>query len=225
MGLWAVLLNRRMLVLTTERLLILQVNSRQRLLHLKSQIRLGAIKKVQRGLFNYVRVVCHEGRAAMFMGIKRADKKALRQMLAYLRENCGPSEVLAREHLCAHCFVPITKICTQCPECTGEFKSATKAGLLSLLFPGLGDLYLGHRGLAAFEIMGAVFVWFTVQSVGFVEPQSHQGEVPPDPKIMMVVTAVIIFVFMHGWDALVTAYNGRKGLYPQPSSATHSCSS
>lgn len=40
-----------------------------------------------------------------------------------------------------------------CPSCRGAIKSARKAGLLSLLFPGLGDLHLGLLLPAAFLVL------------------------------------------------------------------------
>lgn len=92
-----------------------------------------------------------------------------------------------------------------CPHCGSAFKSARKAGLLSLLFPGLGDIYLGHWKFAIPEIAVASIIW-----LGFLMPNP---EIPLTASEMLVGAALIVLVF-HGVDAVGTWYIGRKGHYP-----------
>ena len=95
----------------------------------------------------------------------------------------------------------------------GRFKSANRAGLLSLAFPGLGDLYLGHRGLAVVEMFGAASMWFVI-FFGFWGSQ-NTGEPIPAGTLLMI--SLVAFAFCHGLDALVTRHTGHKGLYPAAS--------
>ncbi len=79
-----------------------------------------------------------------------------------------------------------------------------KAGLLSLLFPGFGDIYLGHIVIAIGEIIGAVFMWFIFLSAVSTENDAQ----------LNIIFFVIPFVLAHVPDMIFTFYVGRKGLYP-----------
>lgn len=213
LGLWAMLLNRRAIVLTNERVLVLQVNSRRKLMQLKSQVRYGAIAKLAGAWLGQTKLCFAKGRALLFTSVPRADRKALREKLEQLRKAAAPSTAKGREYLCPHCFAALEALAPACPTCRGEFKSPVRAGLLSLVFPGLGDLYLGHHALGAFQIFGAAVVW-GLFGTGFVEIANGNGAEPTDPTAA-AISLVIVLVMLHVVDAGVTHHTAKKGLYAQ----------
>lgn len=215
LGLWHHILNRRAVVVTDRRILLLQLGLRGGLGVLKSQVRLEAIAGVAGGFSGSLRLRLRDGRRLLLTGLPRRDRKALRAHLTSVpgsgSAGAGPEGRPAegREHLCPHCFAPVAGLPARCPDCRGGFKSAARAGWLSLAFPGLGDLYLGHRALAALEILGAIALW------GILLPALVAG-VRENGAAMLALGATV-FAMTHGLDALVTRHTGRKGLYPASS--------
>jgi len=65
----------------------------------------------------------------------------------------------------------------------------------SLLLPGLGDLYLGHRLLGILEIMGSVLVW------GIVILNFLEGK----------YAILTLLVLVNGTDAFLTYHMAKKG--------------
>lgn len=211
MGLWALLLNRRALLLTTERMLVLQVSRKYELLELKSQIRYGAINKVAVSFGRSLTLKFKKGRAVIFNGLQRASKKELAAALEGLRRGAPPANAEGREHLCAHCYEPIAKLVATCPKCRGTFKSPRKAALLSLALPGLGDLYLGHRWLGAVEVLGALLTWGVLGAAfaaALLDPKTELADVAGAG-----IALALLVIPLHGLDAAVTGFTARKGLY------------
>ena len=148
-------------------------------------------------------------------GIPRADRKKAH---AWITERI-PTETqiqtegtgrLGQENLCPHCYEAVEQFPSLCPHCQGRFKSGSRAGLLSLAFPGLGDWYLGHRGLAICEMLGAAAMW-SIMVLGWLGSQ-EAGEAAS--LATMAGVAVVMIVFVHGLDAWVTRHTGHKGIYP-----------
>jgi hypothetical protein len=76
---------------------------------------------------------------------------------------------------------------------------------LSFLFPGMGDLYLGHRGFAALELTVAACFWLALLALA-LDPSLGPGA--------FYLTAGLVVLFMHGADAIATRHIARGGLYP-----------
>ena len=68
--------------------------------------------------------------------------------------------------------------------------------LRSLILPGWGDIYLGHRVLGFLELLGALMVWLIV--IVLVADGA-------------VGTGLIFLIFCNGIDALLTLHMARKG--------------
>ena len=210
MGLWAVLINRRALVFTDRRLLMIQINSRRKVLELKSQVRYEAIEKRDRGALGVIRLRLRDGKALNLSGIPRRDRKALREMLETKMEAHRTGDPgIGRENLCPHCGHRVVGFPESCNRCARGFKSARKATWLSLAFPGLGDLYLGHRMLGVVEILGGLFAWGVM-----VVPLAMGAGEAQELLSMVGVMAGVVFVFGHGTDAWITHRVARKGIYP-----------
>ena len=74
--------------------------------------------------------------------------------------------------------------------------------LRSLVLPGLGDIYLGHRFLGMFELTFSLVLWlYVLFSLLTGEPEG-------------VVMAVVILIFYNLVDGLLTHHMGKKGYMP-----------
>ncbi len=211
---WAAgVLNRRSLIFTTERVLLLEIDVRTRPRKLVSQIPYAGIASVKSTWNGMCRIKLVNGRTYSFQGVPKADRKFLAEFLAGIVQgtNAPFQRTLGIEHLCPYCFVSVPGHPPRCTACAGEFKSPKKAGLLSLLFPGVGDWYLGHRGFALLEMFGLGCLWFAL----VIAPLTA----PPDPELGSLepeywITAGIILAVAHGIDAMMTHHFARKGHYP-----------
>lgn len=214
MGIWARLLNRRAVILTDRRILLIQISARNKVLQLKSQIRYTAIEKPARGMLGGLGIVTRDKKRHHLMGVPRKDRKVLLERIATHVEAVRTEPPTAgRENLCPYCGQRVIGLPDRCSRCAKGFKSGAKAGWLSLLFPGLGDLYLGHRLLGLVEIAGALLGWSLV-TLPFVVP-GEEGAAVEGGTAALVLLAIVAFVFMHGTDAWVTRRMGLKGIYPE----------
>ncbi len=156
-------MNFRAIVLTSERILFLQINSRNKPRELRSQVSWAAITRIASDFWGGTKVEFRNGRRLKMSGVPRADRKWLKTVMNdVLGKFESRSRMLEFEHLCPHCFEPMTMGPIRCPHCDGALKSAGKAALLSLLYPGAGDLYLGHKVFAFLELLGVTIFWFAL---------------------------------------------------------------
>lgn len=208
---WAMYyLNRRALVLTTERLLLIQIDSRHRPRALRSQILLRGVERFTRSLLGNTVLRLTSGTRLVFIRVPRRDRKALTELTAAgkaaaTRDGAGGN----LQQLCPYCYQPVAGHPKECPACKGAFKWWKKAGLLSLAFPGLGDIYLGHWQFAVLEILVAALFWTSIILAAVV----------PDPEVPttaadIVAGVLFVFLFMHGVDAFATMHIAKKGHSP-----------
>lgn len=204
LGWAAYYMNQRAILLTDRRMILLQLDSRRRPRELVTQIRYPSIRKVKRTILGNTRVELGDGKRKVFAYVPKRDRKFLQKLTSWTDASLTP-DTGGWEDLCPHCYVRVDGRPRACPACGGGIKSARKAGLLSLLFPGLGDFYLGHWKFALAEMLVAAVIWL--------------GMLMPDPEYPLtgagyLTLGLVIFVFVHGADAIATWYIGRKGLYP-----------
>jgi hypothetical protein len=82
MGLWAHLINRRALIFTDRRILMIQINSRRKVLDLRSQLRYQAIDQFAKRTFGYVGLLLRNGRKFKLTGVPGKDRKAIKKFVA-----------------------------------------------------------------------------------------------------------------------------------------------
>lgn len=198
------LLNYRAIVLTDRRILLVQIDWRERPRELHSQIRWPSIAGIKHTFLNTLKLRLNDGKQHIFQGVPRADRKLLEELSTKM-SGVMKSDEGGMEQLCPHCFGVVAGRPARCPICGGGFKSARTAALRSLLFPGLGDFYLGHWKFAIWETLVAGFLWL--------------GVLLPDPNYVATAgyyafIAGFLFLFVHVPDALITRYVARKGHYP-----------
>jgi len=195
--------NRYAILCTNQRMLFLNINHRMnRSTHYLFQMPYTDIKKIKRGmLLNHLILYRHQGKRRIFTSVKGYLNKELRAFVAEMKEVSGdraPVNVSA-EKLCPSCFIPLDDGLGNCPRCGVGFKVPKTAMVRSLILPGLGDMYLGHRVLGALEMLGAILVWMIVISsliAGGVEN---------------IVTAAVLLLMFNGLDGMLTYHMAKKG--------------
>lgn len=212
MGIWAHLINRRALVFTNRRILIIQIDSRRKALKLKTQLRFECIESLAKRTFGYIGFVLRNKKKLFITGIPRKDRKAIKEMVSSRIQSQSSNAIglgAGVENLCPKCGHKVVGFPDRCNQCASGFKSARKAGRLSLLFPGLGDLYLGHRGLGSMEIFAGLLSWsFIVLPLAF---GAWAGE---NDWALTAAVAAGVFFFVHISDFWITRRVGFKGIYP-----------
>ncbi len=212
MGIWAQIMNRRAVILTNKRLLLMQISSRNKVLQLKSQVRYTAISKLAKGSFGAVRLVLRDKKVLHFTGMPGKDRKQLKERIgAYMDAVRTEAPSPGMDNLCPHCGHKVVGLPERCSKCAKGFKSGAKAGWLSMIFPGLGDMYLGHRMLGTMEIIGAIIAWGFV-AFAFLMPDGEMGGGLDFVSLGVVLT--LVFCFVHLPDAWITRRMGLKGIYP-----------
>lgn len=211
-------LNQTAFVLTDRRLLLFQINSRRKPKTFIKQYRFDAIQQVSTGMGRSLKVKGTDGKTTAFARLPGKDGKRLAK---FLQESLVPAgDRTGKENVCPSCYQPVKGIPDACPGCSQRFKSPRKAGLLSLLFPGLGDLYLGHAGFAAIELITGAFLW-TAFTLSFMEPSAQtSAQTPPMSATgALLVSAMLLVPFLHLPDAFTTWRIGCKGLVARKAAA------
>ena len=193
--------NRTTFILTDKRILLIHTNARGRPRLFANQLPLERIDAAT-GRRSYIFI--RSGREQlMFHGTKRGEAKYLRRLL-----DSAEAEPGGWQNLCPKCFLAFDDAPAACTRCGERFKSPKKAAFRSLLFPGLGDLYLGYRGYALVQIAGASLLWalFVTVLVPAVRERGFSG----------LLIALPVFAFaalVHGGDAILTRAKARTGLH------------
>ncbi len=193
--------NRTTLVLTDKRVLLIHTDSKQRPRMFANQLPLERIRATT-GRNSYIFI--RSGREQlMFHGVKRSEARQLRGLLDSAATKKG-----GWQNLCPRCFTATDGAPASCEACGEEFKSPRKAALRSLLFPGLGDYYLGYRKYAMLEIIGAALLWtlFLSTLVPTVLAKGIEGAIVAGPLFALLAVS-------HIGDALLTRAKATTGLH------------
>ena len=193
--------NRTTLVLTDRRVLLIHTDSKQQPRMFANQLPLERIRSTS-GRNSYIFI--RSGREQlMFHGVKRSEARQLKGLLEATATKKG-----GWQNLCPRCFTATDDAPLSCEKCGEEFKSPKKAALRSLLFPGLGDFYLGYRKYAMLEIMGAGLLWalFVSTLVPTVMAKGLEGAIVAGP--LLALLAII-----HVGDALLTRAKAKTGFH------------
>jgi predicted Zn finger-like uncharacterized protein len=197
------LYNRYVLVGTNKRLVAINTNFKMtRPTHYLFQFPYNEIKKAARGLFGTSLVLTRKkGKRRTFTGIKRALSKDIK---AFIDAKIDPSASLdvdaqSMENLCPSCYSPLAGGLSGCPECQAVFKSPRKAALRSLLLRGWGDIYLGHRFLGFFELLGSILIVAVCLNLLLSNKQED------------LIIGLVILLIYNGMDSLLSRHMAKKG--------------
>jgi len=193
--------NRTTLVLTDRRVLLIHTDSKQRPRMFANQLPLERIRSTS-GRNSYIFI--RSGREQlMFHGVKRSEARQLKGLLESAATKKG-----GWQNLCPCCFTATDDAPLSCEKCGEEFKSPKKAALRSLLFPGLGDFYLGYRKYATLEIIGASLLWalFLSTLIPAVMAKGLDGALVAAPLLALLA-------LIHVGDALLTRAKAMTGVH------------
>ena len=193
--------NHYAILATDQRILLINVNSRMKgTTHYVFQVLYEDIRKVKRGIFFSCMVWDRiRSKRRVLTRVKRYISKEMKDFIMERKRYVKGEPGSVLECLCPSCFVPLERGLTECPSCEAYFKTPKKASLRSLLLPGLGDFYLGHRALGAVELMGSIMVW--AYAFFLVYHGQKDG----------LFVAVLVLLFYNCSDAVLTYFMGKKG--------------
>jgi len=86
------------------------------------------------------------------------------------------------------------------------YKSRKKAAMMSLILPGLGDLYLGHRLFGSLELIGSIAQW-----IALITFTLSWLKGAPDALFFLIFTMFLIVV-TNVLDYFLTLAMASKGL-------------
>jgi predicted Zn finger-like uncharacterized protein len=202
-GWLTILYNRYILVATNKRMLAINTNYKMtQATHYLFQFPYSAIRKISSGLFGTSLSLTRKGaRRRVFTSIRRPMAAGIKSWVASRIDpkRAMPSAADRCDTLCPACGVPLIRKLQACPVCAAAFKSPRKAALQSLLVPGWGDMYLGHRVLGGIEIVGSLVLWAV--ALGMI----LSGK--PDQAVI----GVVLLFFVNGMDGLLTLHMAKKG--------------
>lgn len=203
-GVLTLIYNNYAILCTNRRILLCNISYRNTILkQLFFQIHYGEIKQVKRGLLGRNLVfIRKKGKKRIFQYLRRNISAEIKEFVeSKLSEVATTGEGAGRflENLCPNCFVPLHNGLENCSTCNAGFKRPAQAMIRSLLLPGWGDIYLGHRLLGGIEFIGALLVWFIVISILL---GGGEGA---------LVIAFFLLLFVNGTDAVFTWFMGKKG--------------
>jgi hypothetical protein len=202
-GWLTMLYNRYALIATNQRLLMINTNHRMtKTAHYVYQMPYSNIKKVERGLLRRnIVLVPKQGKGKIFTSMKTYLSA---EMSKFIRNHIDAATPVGTPKskltdLCPACFAALEKNLLHCATCAAEFKTPKKAMLKSLVLPGWGDIYLGHRLLGFIELLGSLFIWlifFGLLMSGLAED---------------LIIGLFLLVFYNGADSMLTYFMARKG--------------
>lgn len=193
--------NRSTLVLTDKRVLLIHTDWKQRPRMFANQLPLDRVRSTGgRNSYIFIRTGKEQ---LMFHGVKRSEAAHVRNLLESTASKEG-----GWQNLCPRCFAAIDSAPDRCERCGEVFKSPRTAALRSLIFPGLGDFYLGYRKYALLEIAGAAALWavFFTTLVPAARARGLEGALVAAPLLGLIV-------LVHLGDAVLTRAKARTGLH------------
>jgi hypothetical protein len=222
-GPYAFSINGRAILFTTQRIVLLQIRGIKKListqilslkeeeikpLKLRFQIPYSGITKIGRTRLGNCRMSLKNGKILTFAYVPKRDCEFMQKEIENIKSKhlFSPSGAEGLENLCPYCYSTIEGYPKNCRSCWGTFKSASKAGWLSFLFPGLGDFYLGYYGFALLKIIIFSLLWAGILSgalfrnLKFLDPTA---------------AALLFFICMHGINSIWAHHIAKKGIYPK----------
>jgi len=206
-------LNRRALVFTNRRILMLHVNVFRRPKEMVSQLPYASIASVKPTWNGMCAVKLLNREILTLQHLPNADRESLVEFLSGIVQltNAPFEQKRGVEDLCPHCFSFVPDHPNACPKCTGRFKSARLAGFLSMVFPGTGSWYLGFRGTSIITLLLTSTLWFFLVAAPLLKVP-----LPYQPLLMSSywISVAVALLLVHLAAALTSHHFGRKGHYP-----------
>ena len=198
-------------VFTSERVILIHLKSKRKKGAYVGEIKYTDIESIHSSFLGNFTLKFHNNKNVLFRKVPRKDRKFLKEFLNPIlgqAESNADTAIHGIRNLCPRCFAHITDYPSLCPNCSCKLKSPVIAGCLSLILPGMGDIYLGSKILGIMELAIMITIW-----AGFI--LGIIKEYPMGSNIYESLIPIMIFMFIvHGTDALKSRYLARKGVFP-----------
>ncbi|HBN79004.1 MAG TPA: hypothetical protein DD473_24965 [Planctomycetaceae bacterium] len=212
MGIWAMMINHTVFVLTNLRLVMIHSSSKgkpKKTLWMIYYSQIDKFKGTWNGMLN---LKLKDGKKLAFTGFPKADRKTMpvifQEALDRYRETgFDPESSQSLENLCTHCKDKVPKHEHDCDNCGATYWKPYELAWRSFIFPSWGDFLMGHTTIAILEMFGGIMTWtaFVVLLVSGI-----QNSNPED-----IFVAFFVVGIAHGIDAAITAHIAGKGLHPK----------
>ncbi len=200
--------DRLTLVATDRRLLLIHVDGKGRPSLYANQIPYTAIRRLEAGLFG-LSVAVETGDGTL--KLKGMRRKTHDRLVDIVERN--PNASSGVQPLCPTCLGPQASTSGPCTDCGAGCKSARTAALKSLIFPGLGDIYLGQTLVGAAAAIMTAFVWIMLL---FVFGMSiREGGWQTSTVLGVALVSGILLVFGHGTSSLVARWRARQARFSE----------
>jgi hypothetical protein len=139
-----------------------------------------------------------------FRCIDRSGRKKARTLLRNMPLNGRSSPTMERGHLCPRCTKPLIKDYYTCPNCSLEFKTKSRATILSIIIPGGGYFYARHPIIGLLEaVMETIVFLLLVASTAMYFVSS-----PSAPR--SITQAIMLCAIILGYEKTVVALFSNK---------------
>lgn len=209
LGVWALQINQTVFLFTNYRIILLNSDTKKRAKVMMWQAPYHRLRKYGAGQFaGSMRLKLSGGKSYAFSGVPGRDRKRLKEYMRARLEEVREANAefpchADRDPLCPTCCSPVPPKVYACPECNEEFIKPIKPALMSLVLPGLGDLYLGHTMLGIIELFGFIVVLFVALNI------ASSGEP------IEILAGVGLIAVANLIDAAVTHHIASKGAMPK----------
>lgn len=210
LGIWSMTINQTVFLFTNYRIILLNSDTKKRAKVMMWQVPYHRLGKYGAGGFTgSMRLKLAGGKSYAFAGVPGRDRKRLKEyMSARLAEARQAGEAFPchadQDPLCPACCSPMQAAATVCAECGEQFIKPITPALMSLVIPGLGDLYLGHTIIGMLEVLGFLGLLAVVAVI-----------VATTPFPVGVLAAITMLGIGNGLDAAVTFHIASKGKMPK----------
>ena len=166
-------------VLTDRRILLIHTNHAGRQKLFRNQLLYTEIAevKIRSFLSGASTFKLKDGKKLVIGGFQSTDRRYMQHYVSYFVSSM-PGNALwfdrSIHYLCPRCPAIHLEMQTECKDCGTTFKSPQKAAWMSLVLPGLGDIYLGQIALGLLQVLGSLVEWGIL--VGAVAVVVSDGE-------------------------------------------------
>lgn len=209
MGAWlAAILNQTVFVLTNLRLLLIRSKGSGKPLDTYWVIYYSEIELLQSTWTGILKLRLKDRTNYKFTGFSRLDRQAIPTIFQdaidqYRQLGFRPAVSQSRENLCTHCLQVVPRNVHDCNHCGATYWTPGQLALRSLIFPSWGDLCMKHYGIAGMELFGYAISWIAAINA-LADANVERG----------ITIAIMIFIFEHPFDAIMTYCVAKKGLNP-----------
>ena len=203
LGIPTILSNRTLVIGTNRRLLLIRCTGRD--LEPRGYVSEVPRSSILAALAVPIMSVFTTGGTIRLIGVPMSGKRSLSKDHDPDAQPSG-----APRHLCPACFAPHEGWLPRCWRCGTRFRAPWKAGLRSLLVPGLGDGYLGAYAVGVLTALTTAFLWLNVMAF------LRAAETVPASKAASIEETAAVFIGLsfgaHVLSGLVSWARGFKGL-------------